>query len=535
MTQDALARIEAARVRTQERLDNGRPAADRNRLGQFATPQALASDIARLVLRHAPTQNGGIDFADPAFGTGSFYSALLATVPRKNVRSAMGIEIDPSIVAETRSLWAGADLQVLLGDFTDPRVLEGTRVRPNLVLTNPPYVRHHHIAREEKLRLQELVSRRMGLRVNGLAGLYVYYLLLATSWMQDDGTAAWLIPSEFMEVNYGEVLRHFLSKSVTLLRVHRFDPADVQFQDALVSSAVVVFRKESPPKTAEATFSFGGSLDKPRVVQQVPIASLHSETKWTRFTRVTPTEGGTGCEAEVVLGDLFKVQRGIATGSNEFFVLSREDARGLGLPKKFLRPILPSPRALKMSIIGRDRDGFPSLPDQRVLLDCPEPEVEVRRRYPRLWAYLATAKEKGVLNRYLVAKRMPWYRQESRPPAPFLCTYMGRGTRRGGPFRFILNHSDATAANVYLLLYPRPPFAALLAEDSKAREEVYKGLCEIESESFHNQGRVYGGGLHKVEPKELARVTARPIIRSCKRLKSLIGCHRDGGRLGPNK
>ena len=40
---------------------------------------------------------------------------------------------------------------------------------------------------------------------------------------------------------YGSVLRTYLSRNVTLLQIHTFDAADVQFADALVSSAVVVF------------------------------------------------------------------------------------------------------------------------------------------------------------------------------------------------------------------------------------------------------------------------------------------------------
>ena len=55
--------------------------------------------------------------------------------------------------------------------------------------------------------------------------------------MADDGLAAWLIPSEFMDVNYGRAIKEYLLNQVTLLRIHRFDPSDVQFNDALVSSA----------------------------------------------------------------------------------------------------------------------------------------------------------------------------------------------------------------------------------------------------------------------------------------------------------
>ncbi|HEY0050271.1 MAG TPA: hypothetical protein VGB68_13335, partial [Pyrinomonadaceae bacterium] len=46
--------------------------------------------------------------------------------------------------------------------------------------------------------------------------------------------------------------------------------------------------------------------------------------------------------------------------------------------------------------------------------------------------------------------------QENRPPAPILCTYMGRNNKSTGkPFRFILNRSNATAANGFLMIYPK--------------------------------------------------------------------------------
>lgn len=55
------------------------------------------------------------------------------------------------------------------------------------------------------------------------------------------------MPSEFMDVNYGASVKRYLLDKVTLLHIHRFDPKEVQFGDALVSSAVVWFSKRSRP------------------------------------------------------------------------------------------------------------------------------------------------------------------------------------------------------------------------------------------------------------------------------------------------
>jgi hypothetical protein len=90
---------------------------------------------------------------------------------------------------------------------------------------------------------------------------------------------------------------------------------------------------------------------------------------------------------------------------------------------------------------------------------------------------------------------------------------MGRhGKTARGPFRFILNHSKATAANTYLLLYPNGRLARVLRESPDAAVAVWKALRSIPIEAIVGEGRIYGGGLHKIEPRELANAPAQPVI-----------------------
>ena len=94
---------------------------------------------------------------------------------------------------------------------------------------------------------------------------------------------------------------------------------------------------------------------------------------------------------------------------------------------------------------------------------------------------------------------------------PIVCTYLGRGDAKSGrPFRFILNHSKATVANVYLAMYPTPLSVSFPARPS-FNPPVWEALNRITPHQLLRRGRVYGGGLHKLEPKELANVPAPEI------------------------
>ncbi len=504
-------RLEHTRLALQSALDLARSRTERNRLGQFATPAPLAREVLRYATALLPPGQP-ISFLDPAVGTGAFYSALRAAVPRARIAAALGFELDAHYGEPASQLWVGEGLSLRVEDFTRAK----PEARFNLIICNPPYVRHHHLPEREKRRLQRRTRAASGMKLGGLAGLYCHFLGLAHPWMHEQGIAGWLVPTEFMDVNYGHAVKRYLLDRVTLLHIHRFDPRDVQFADALVSSAVVWLRNAPCPEDHEVGFTFGGSLLSPRIRRSVPVRALAAVGKWTRFAgkspRVTLPAAELSTESGPKLSTFFEIKRGIATGDNNYFILPERRIAELSLPNEALTAILPSSRYLPADEVKPRNDGTPDIERRLFLLDVSLREEEIRQRYPSLAAYLAEGRARGVPQRYLCKRRAPWYRQEQRPPPPLVCTYLGRQVdARPCPFRFILNGSHATVGNVYLALYPTALLANLLVPDDSILRRIWMILNRLAPDRFLEQGRVYGGGLHKLEPRELANVRVPEI------------------------
>ncbi|MFZ0749542.1 MAG: Eco57I restriction-modification methylase domain-containing protein, partial [Pyrinomonadaceae bacterium] len=473
------------------------------------TPPELAREIADYAVSLLDGDSK-INFGDPAVGTGTFFSALLRVVPRERITSAIGIDISPRQVAATQWKWAHKGLRALVGDYLHMERLP----RRNLILANPPYLRHQEIRPKYKENLRNRVADKYRIPLSARSGLYVYFLLLSHEWMKPDAIAAWLIPSEFMQTEYGAAIRHYLTHKVELVRIHQFGHDDPQFENAMVLPCVVLFRNRAPHGDDLAVLSDGGTLKSPTRNKLVPIEELRGQTKWTINSGRSKY-----ASSEFKIADIFSVRRGIATGANDFFVLERTKAVALGIPQRVLRPLLPKARTLPSDIVEREPDGYPQLNIHLCLLDCDMSEEQIEKRHPRLFAYLLTAKNLGILGRYLVRNRHPWYKQEQREPAPFLCTYMGRSHGNRPPIRFIWNKSDAVATNTYLMLYPRAPLAALLREEPMLHKDVFVLLQQTARETMSEQWRVHAEGLYKIEPGELLEVRL-PIAQGW--LKKLI-------------
>jgi predicted RNA methylase len=146
---------EQQRLIVQGELDSLKSSEERNRWGQFATPPSLAADLLRYALVQMGDLGSKIRFLDPAVGTGSFYSALRKVFIGQNIDNAIGVELDPKFATVALNLWHEFGLDVIQADFTK---LEPADCKLfNLVICNPPYVRHHHIEMTQKEYLQRRV------------------------------------------------------------------------------------------------------------------------------------------------------------------------------------------------------------------------------------------------------------------------------------------------------------------------------------------------------------------------------------------
>lgn len=495
--------IENKRQKLQEKLDRGKTQLERNILGQFSTPFPLAYDILSFSKQYQNQENK-IKFLDPALGTGVFYSALLETYPTNQIQEAKGFEIDRYYGDPSSNLWKEEGLEYSISDFTQSNPSER---KYNLIVCNPPYVRHHHIS-DYKKELKSKAYEVAGIKLSGLSGLYCYFMALAHPWMDKNGLAIWLIPSEFMDVNYGKEVKEYLTRKVKLLKIHRFEPSDVQFDDATVTSAVVIFRNEVPSKDHKVEFSYGGTLANPKVTKIVSLTDLKKESKWTRFPL-----SDIRTENELPrLGDFFTVRRGIATGDNKFFILSLDEINELKLPISQFRPILPSPRYLESTQIEGDENGFPLISEKLFVLDCKLSFDDVKQTYPTLYSYLRKGVDEGVPERYLCKNRKSWFAQENRKESSFYCTYIGRSNKEGSsPFRFIANKSKAVVSNSYLILYPKSKLEEIVEKNPSSYHAILQALNSITSKAMTDEGRVYGGGMQKLEPKELLKVVATEL------------------------
>jgi adenine-specific DNA methylase len=484
--------VAATALTPEQELEHARDRKRRYELGQFFTPEPLARFMADAINAANPET-----VLDPGVGGGVLLRAVGPQVRR------YGCDVDPIAVGLAAASLATQDgeTEIAVGDFLRADRWPLSVNRFDAVIANPPYIRHHRLSPEHKL-LARRYSDLYGVEVSSLSGSYAYFLLEAVSRLRDGGRLVFITPTEFLDVRYGAAIKAVLQATCEIDEIVVLEMDDLAFDGVLTTSAITIATKAAQPsrriRLREATFD-GQRLTLARHVDLARDAA-RPEIAWTpllpsRAERIAPLlVGRTG-----VLGDSARVRRGIATGDNSFFCLSQADVDRWHLPADVLVPVvvgakdLPGPRETLTREHWRERLAAGA---RGWLFWCHLPFDEIENESVR--AYIAHGEVRGIPERFNCRTRKPWYGVERVPPADFFVTYMSRERAR-----FVRNEAGARCMTSLLNIWAKPDvdgdeLAAVLADGANAQ-------------ILREFGRTYGGGLGKIEPRDLLRLPVRPL------------------------
>ena len=463
--------------------------------GQFWTPPWIADAMVAYVL-----MGEGDTIFDPAVGAGAFFHSAKALAAKSNRRIRLsGAELDPDTLQQARIHGLAADdlRHVEINDF----VLRPPRRQLQAIVANPPYIRHHRLSSAVKTQLRALGVQLIGRPLDGRAGLHVYFLLRALQLLNPDGRLAFIVPADTCEGVFAPRLWRWIASNYRLDAVITFAPEASPFPGVDTNPVIILLRNVPPsdsfhwakcmtPGTGDLQeWIRSGFETEPGNDLVVFRRDLHEgvATGLTREPVLVPHDGPT-------LADYAAVQRGIATGANDFFFLTRQQAAALHLPEEFLVPAIgrtrdvPDDTVTAALLRNLDNQGRPTLlfcPDGRPLQDFPQP---VR-------AYLQTGAERGLSKKTLIATRNPWYKMERRIPPPFLFSYLGRRNTR-----FIRNLAGVVPLTCLLCVYPH-------RTDQPSADSLWQMLRHQDTvANLTLVGKSYGGGAIKVEPRALERL-----------------------------
>lgn len=455
-----------------------RDRSSRKQLGQFFTPRPLANLMASWLEACSPDT-----VLDPAVGPGILLDACAS---RGVGRRFVGVDVDGLALAFARGrLPKGVEL--IEGDYLSQRF----DLKFDAVISNPPYVRHHSFEIAQDVSNRIIVSS--GQRFGKLTNLYVYFILHSIDMLRNSGRGAFLIPAEWANANYGQGLKDFFRETGFLKRVVYFSHEGLPFADNLSTACILCVEKTGGDGivathyvNGEADISSLDSLEASQNVlsQLLEMKELSRAKKWDALLASTEHDHRPG---SVRLGELGRTRRGIATGDNSYFMLDRATLLAKQIPMTAVQPCISK---------ATDAQGF--IFDTKDFEDLVERERKAYLFNPpddrnsAVAQYLDEGVKRGVADRYLTRAKPKWYRAEERIPAPIWVTVFGRGR-----LKFLRNKAGCRNLTAFHCLYTSN-------DDPLFQDALVACLnSDVITGAVAKHQRVYGGGLLKMEPKDI--------------------------------
>lgn len=467
----------------EQQYSKATPIEHRKKFAQFFTPPPIADLMAKWLLGNKELKK----ILEPAFGLGIFSRTLLSY---RNDISIRGFEIDENIYNESKTLFNDyKKISIQLQDY----MYNDWGNKYDGIICNPPYFKFHDY--DNKNILKE-IEEKISCKLNGFTNLYTLFLIKSVYQLNRNGRAAYVIPSEFLNSDYGRLVKSYLVKDRSLRHVIVINFEENVFDDALTTASILLFANDNKLDTVQ--FSNVSNLNdlsnieklineypnNTETNQTIKFEQLNPQIKWRAYYQ---KQNSTKFKNLVPFAKYGKVVRGIATGDNEYFTFNSSKAKKHDIQKKYLLPCVCKAVDVKNSFFTEnDFDDLKNTDKSVFLINAVNPIDGYVKRY------LSMGEEQRVNKKFLTASRTPWYSIENRWPSPIWISVFNRNG-----LRFIRNEAGISNLTTFHCLY--------LNMFSVPKIDLFFSylLTDMSREIFNDNSREYGNGLQKFEPNDI--------------------------------
>lgn len=446
----------------------------RKKYAQFFTPVQIADFMASWVLGN---HNTCVDILEPAFGLGVFTKALHKISSNFRVE---GYDIDKTIYSYASDILLDSEMQISL--FNEDYLTASWTSKYDGIICNPPYLKFHDY---DNATLVPLINRKLKTQLNGFTNIYTLFLLKSIAQMKEDGRLAYIIPSEFLNADYGVEVKRALLKSGVLKHVIVVDFTQCAFDDALTTACILLCEKDGCSNVVH----FSNIRDVEDLCSSLTshttynTCELDPEVKWKQYYE---SSRSSKYDHLVPFSTFAKVTRGIATGANNYFTFKSSKADLYNLPNECLLPCVCHAVDIQGDFFTPNDFELLAKSDKSVFLfngNANSTNIHVKK-------YLKLGVDNGIDKKYLTSSRSPWYAIEKRQPSPIWVSVFNRNG-----LRFVRN--DALVHNL-------TTFHCVYNIGEVNTDILFSYLLtDVAKEILLDNSRQYGNGLVKFEPNDL--------------------------------
>lgn len=456
-----------------------RPTGTRRERGAYFTPEPLARAIAGWGVR-ALTEV----VLDPAAGEGALLVAAhgrMREMGRPDGARLHAVELHEA--THRRLTLAGDALSIpsanlRRGDFFH---LSETLPSPDVILMNPPFVRHHDIPARAHERMRATV-RELGAPIGGRASSWAYFLMQALRILKPGGRIAAVLPSDVLGASYAQQVLEFIDRS--------FGRAELSVQsdglfEGLQLRVVLLFAEEFlglRPSGAGKTGDDQGANDPAALVNlwRGPLSRTRIVGNGASSLLQDLRKSG----AVQPLRNLASIGIGYVAGDSAFLHLTDGERQALGIRVREVVGVIARARALGgLSFNSEDWEQLRAAGSACWLFRPGE------RRSQRAIAYLKGAKAKRARKSAKCIARDPWWNVDIGAKPEAFVVYMGELPR------LVANSAQVWASN-----------ALYVARGKLGRTGAELALASMTSVArigMSLTGRQLGGGLRKLDVKDV--------------------------------